>query len=341
MVSVIKSSVMITSFVFTMMLLIEYLNVLTRGRWQKYITGNRWALYLISAFLGATPGCLGAFAVVTLYSHNIITVGALVSTMIATSGDESFVMFAMFPVKALLITGALFIIGVVGGFITDFIWDRIKGPQVLRMRGFEVHSDDMCICFPLNNLGAQWKNCSPSRGILTVSLIAIITGIVLGHIGDPEWSWIRITMLFVSLVALFVVTTVPDHFIEEHLWKHVVLKHVPRIFLWTFGVLLFLFLITKYFHIDLDSIVKESKWFVLVAAALVGLIPESGPHLIFVTLYARGVIPLSIMLSSSIVQDGHGMLPLIAHSRRSFFVVKGINFIIGILVGVVLMGFGY
>lgn len=341
MIEVLKNAVMITSFVFTMMLLIEYLNVLTRGRWQKYISGNRWYQYSISAFLGATPGCLGAFAVVTLYSHNIITVGALVATMIATSGDEAFVMFAMFPGKALYVTGGLLVIGVISGFVVDILWDRIKGPQVLKMKGFEVHADDKCICLPWDNVGVQWRNCIPSRGILTVVLIAIITGIILGHIGEEEWSWIKVTMLFVSTVALFVVASVPDHFLEEHLWKHVVLKHVPRIFSWTFGVLLILYFITKYFHVSLDSIVKESRWLVLIAAALIGLIPESGPHLIFVTLYARGIIPLSIFLTSSIVQDGHGMLPLIAHSRRSFIIVKTINFLVGILVGTVLMAFGY
>ena len=45
--------------------------------------------------------------------------------------------------------------------------------------------------------------------------------------------------------------------------------------------------------------------------------------------------PFSVLLASSVVQDGHGMLLLLADSRRYFFRVKGINFIVGLLLGLV------
>jgi len=54
---------------------------------------------------------------------------------------------------------------------------------------------------------------------------------------------------------------------------------------------------------------------VLLTACLNVIIPESGPHLIFVTLFAEGIIPASILLEISIVLDGHGILPILAHSR--------------------------
>ncbi|MDP6491780.1 MAG: putative manganese transporter, partial [Kiritimatiellia bacterium] len=68
---------------------------------------------------------------------------------------------------------------------------------------------------------------------------------------------------------------------------------------------------------------------------VVGLIPESGPHMVFVSLYAEGVIPFSTLLASCIVQDGHGMIPMLAHSRRAFLGVKLINFIVGLAIGLV------
>jgi hypothetical protein len=37
-----------------------------------------------------------------------------------------------------------------------------------------------------------------------------------------------------SLLALFIVSTVPEHFLEEHLSEHIVKVHIPRVFLWTF-----------------------------------------------------------------------------------------------------------
>ncbi len=35
-------ALMITGFVFVMMLVIEYLNVLTQGVWQRGLQGSRW-----------------------------------------------------------------------------------------------------------------------------------------------------------------------------------------------------------------------------------------------------------------------------------------------------------
>jgi hypothetical protein len=71
------------------------------------------------------------------------------------------------------------------------------------------------------------------------------------------------------------------------------------------------------------------------------LIPESGPHLIFVLLFAKGSIPFSILLASSIVQDGHGMLPVLAHSRKAFVIIKLINLAIGLILGAVALLLGW
>ena len=88
-------------------------------------------------------------------------------------------------------------------------------------------------------------------------------------------------------------------------------------------------------YIDVNSLMTDNLLIVLLIAVLVGIIPESGPHLIFVTLFAQGTIPFSILLASSIAQDGHGMLPLLAESKRGFLAVKFINVIFALLVGII------
>ena len=72
----------------------------------------------------------------------------------------------------------------------------------------------------------------------------------------------------------------------------------------------------------------------MLIAVIVGIIPESGPHLIFVTLFAQGTIPFSILLASSIVQDGHGTLPLLAVSGRAFNWLKLVNIAFGLIIGI-------
>ena len=111
-IELIKHALMITGFVFLMMLLIEYINVLTKGKWQSKLKTSQMGNYILAAILGAIPGCLGAFAMVSLYTHRLVSLGALVTTMIATSGDEAFVMFSLFPAKTVLLTGLLMIVGI-------------------------------------------------------------------------------------------------------------------------------------------------------------------------------------------------------------------------------------
>ncbi len=343
MLDVLKESLMITSFVFSMMLVIEYVNILTRGEWQKKLTRRLWGQYLLSAGLGAIPGCLGAFAVVAMYTHGILGVGAVVAAMIATSGDEAFVLFAMVPKQAAFITAGLFVFGIAAGYFTDtVIMKKRRAFKDQPDYRFPIHQEDFCTCLPRRNiLAQQWKKCIPARGILTIVLIIIILIFAAGILGPSRWNWIRITILVVSTTALFIVSTAPDHFLDEHLWKHVVMKHVPRIFLWTAGTMFILYFLTEYLELDLEKIVQQGKWIVLFSACLIGLIPESGPHLLFVTLYAQGMVPVSILLASSIVQDGHGMLPMLAYSRPSFLKIKGINFAAGLAVGTIMMLIGF
>ena len=339
MTDVARHALTITGFVFVMMLVIEYLNVLTSGAWQARLAGHRWGQYVLAAALGAMPGCLGAFAVVAMYSHRVLTVGAVVAAMIATSGDEAFVMLAMVPKQALFLTGGLFALGIAIGALTDSVLGRRTTRQPVCCEGFEVHAEEHRKCFLHKEFLQQWKECSAARGILAVVLAIFALALSTGLAGPPEWTWMRVTLLAASAAALFIVSTVPDHFLEEHLWKHVARAHVPRIFLWTLGALVVMYVLTE--HLHLEESIRSGKWLVLAVACLVGLIPESGPHLVFLTLYARGAVPLSVLLASSIVQDGHGMLPMLAHSRRAFLGIKAVNLAAGALCGGVAMALGF
>lgn len=112
-----------------------------------------------------------------------------------------------------------------------------------------------------------------------------------------------------------------------------------QIFLWTFGVIAVLTILNQY--INIQEVVSSNTILVLTIALLVGIIPQSGPHLLFVLLFAQGSIPVSILLANSIVQDGHGALPLLAESRKAFFLSKGVSIIIGALIGIAGLIFGF
>ena len=337
--STFDQSVMITGFVLGMMLVIEYVNVLTSGSWQQRITQSHLGQYLFAALMGVIPGCLGAFVVAAMYSHRMVTLGAVIATMIATSGDEAFVMLAVIPAQAVLLTAILFVVAVIAGMLVDLAFQRLRIPTDLACKELRLHTLDNCRCYPAGEILAHLKACSPFRALLILVLAGFLLAAGVGTIGPPEWGWVRISILVVAGVGMFIVITVPDHFLEEHLWNHVAKKHVPRIFLWTFGTLLVMQLLTDNLH--LEGLIRANPWVVLAIASAVGIIPESGPHLVIVMLFAEGSIPFSILLASSIVQDGHGMLPMLAHSRKAFGIIKLINLLVGLMLGALLLLAGW
>lgn len=129
-----------------------------------------------------------------------------------------------------------------------------------------------------------------------------------------------------------------DHKSLKHRLIHT-LKHGLKIFIWTFGVMAVVTGAGQF--VDIASWISSNTLPMIVLASLIGCIPQSGPHLAFVTLYISGVLPLPVLLASCVSQDGHAGLPLIAAGKRDFFRLKVIKFILGISVGVVAMLFSF
>lgn len=328
---------MIAGFVFAIMLIVEYLNVLTSGALRDLLLKGGWRQYLVAVGLGMIPGCLGGFAAASMYSHGVLTLGALLATMIATTGDEAFVMLAEFPKTTALLTVGLAGFGMAAGAIADLLLKKKHVESLACAQPFEIHDHDrVTVGFSPGTILAQWKTCSPERGILSVALVIFLFGVVLGHWESEGWGWVRLSLLFLGSIALFITVTVPDHFLREHLWEHVARKHVPRIFAWTLGILVALYFLTGRLEDPaLQSGIKghEARWWALLLACVVGLIPQSGPHLVFVFAYAGGAVPLGVLVASCIVQDGHGMLPVLAESRRAFVWIKAVKFVLGLVGG--------
>ena len=340
-VSIINRSIVITFFVFVMMLLVDYINVLTKGRMKKAVKGGKARQYTIASFLGVTPGCLGAFMNVSLYVHGLLTFGAIVGGMIATSGDEAFVMLTMFPREALLLFALLFILGIIGAWLADKVAMFFNIVPCEECELQKVHDIDGKHPFQPSVL-QKFPKLSPIRYGLILIFLAIIVSNLFGIWGPQSWSWEepeRIILISLSLLAVFIIATVSEHYLKEHVMDHIVKKHVWKIFLWTFFALFFVETGLQYWN--LDQFVVANMGLILIISALIGLIPESGPHLVFVMMFANGLVPFSILLTSSIVQDGHGMLPLFSYTLRDSVLIKTFNLVFGLAVGALFFFLGF
>ncbi len=354
--SILKNSLSITFFVLAMMLLIEYVNVKTEGAFCKRIQRRGLKQIIIGVLFGVLPGCLGTYTVVTLFSHNIVSLGALFATFVSTMGDEAFFLFSLEPKTAFLITGILVLIAIVGGVIIDLVY---KHPtHDCSEAHFEIHeheydAEEVHKTSVIENL----RHASPHRALLLFGVLLIFVLSVLGEIGhshdimpavglkmghehhEHHFDWFSITFIVISFVSAIIVSVVSEHFFETHFWNHVIKKHFLKIFGWTTCIIAIVHAIDSW--VIVQDFMSEYQWHILIAAVLVGLIPESGPHIIFISLYLSGNIPFSILLANSIVQDGHGGLPLFAESKKTFVLLKGVKAVIALILGFVGLQFGF
>ena len=362
-------------------MMIESLNIESKGMIFKGLKKTRTGQVVFGALLGSIPGCMGGFATVSLYTHRMFSFGALIAMMIASSGDEAFIMLAMIPEQALILFVLLFVIAVVTGIVTDKIEERMHkrkcdkadheecGIDTDCHDGFVVHEEvDEEAGKHEDKRHYGWKRIIMFLG-LAIFIAALATG-RLGHdheahIHDEHGhteacihdhchhetaenhkglginllseDWMNVLFAGLSIIVLFVLILASDHFVEEHLWNHIIRKHLLTIFSWTFGVLLILGIGLQY--IDIDRWITDNTAIMILLATLVGIIPESGPHMIFVTLFAAGAVPFPVLLASSISQDGHASIPLLAESKKSFAVAKLINCAVALAAGYAAMLF--
>ncbi len=345
-----RAAVLITGMVVMMMMMIESLNISSGGRFFNLLRGSKFGQIVVSALLGWIPGCIGGFASVSLFSHGMISFGALVAMLIATSGDEAFVMLTLFPGKALWISLLILVIGIITGVLIDYVGPKLGlKPYALKTCDeMQIHEEDKHEHnHPEEKTGGKGRkwHFTWRRAVLLVGtglyIAALATGMLEheheGGAGDDHGfnllseDWMNMVFAAVSLIMLGVVAFGSDHFVEEHLWHHVIARHALKIFLWTFGVLIVLGFITEVW--DISSWISANVPLMIVLATLIGIIPESGPHLIFVTLFAAGVIPAPVLIASCISQDGHASLPLLAESKGAFLRAKAINCVVALIVG--------
>ena len=336
---VFREALLITGFVAVMMMAVEYANVFTQGTWPKVLGTSRWRHYLLAAGLGAIPGCLGSFVVVALYSHGVVSMGTVVACMMASTGDEGFVMFALFPGRAALLTLGQIVLGVLLGWLTDQ-WARPRGATTAEeCHSLEIHEHEPHVSPGAGRTLEQVRQPSALRGVLLATLGIFGLGVAAGRVGPEQWDTTRVLVLLVTAFGIWLVATVSEHFLTEHLYGHVLRQHVPKVFLWTFGALGAMALLAHY--VSVERLIGDNHWSVLAVATAMGIIPESGPHLIFTTLYAKGSLPLSVLVANTVVQDGHGMLPMLAHSRTDFLKIKGICLAAGAVIGCAMMALGW
>jgi len=270
-----SESLIITFWIFILMIGIELLVLKYKSSSSLLKTKNNFISYLVSSLSGYIPGCVGMFAMDSLYMAGLLSFGALAATMITSIGDEIVVLFSlvikgMISLKILtILLSVLFILGITGGFLADWLVKKFKIKQSKKCN-IEIHEHDKAFSL--------------------------------------------------------------KHFFMHHIFQHILLKHIWQIAIWIFVTLTIMNFSQGYLvNFKLGEL---QKFYLIIIAGLIGLIPISGPGTIFFMLFANGFIPFSVLLTNCIVQDGHGMLPILGFSFKDAVKVKIFKLAFGLIIGI-------
>ncbi len=341
----IQKTLMVSGFVLMLMIVIEYINVRTSGKWNQGIAKNRFFQLFSSIFLGLTPGCAGTFAVVSLYTHNLFSFFALLGATIATFGDEAFIILSASPETALKLTIWLSITAIMLGLL--FMLIHLK-PKSKLEKHFEMHDDECCgknNHIHTNTISHNFRKITIERAFLIATILLITLNILFPQHAEHKhhehglFSPESVVFFLLTLISLFIVMTVPEHFLKEHIWGHVLKKHFTRLFLWSLGTI-FVIQVLQIFY-PIENLVSSNLHIMLFLSIAIGILPISGPHLFIFTIFMQGLIPFSILFANSLVQEGHAGIPLIAEDKNAFVWIKIIKIIMALAVGFIGINLGF
>jgi len=107
------------AFVGVVLLIFGYLNYLKGGAFVLAIEKSKSLQPVLGALLGLIPGCGGSILIMPLFIKGTVTYGAVIATLIATTGDSSFLMIASMPRQFLIVSAFLIVLAVITGTLVD------------------------------------------------------------------------------------------------------------------------------------------------------------------------------------------------------------------------------
>ena len=280
-----RAGLKISLIILILMIIVEYLVTRYKDKIVDIMSKNRITGYIMSSFFGAIPGCAGVFAMDSLYMAGYLSFGGIIAAMIATMGDETFILLTLasqgtIPLQTVgLLISSMFILAILGGYLADCV-ARKTNLKLSANCEIKIHKNHCKEIFDFR------------------------------------------------------------HFMKEHVYGHIIKKHIINIFIWIVIAVFLIGVIQN--NIGLVELItaENNMIYILVVAAVIGILPISGPNIILLTMFANGMIPFSVLLANSIIQDGHGLLPILGYSVSDSIKIKLFNFIFGLTVGLVLLLFG-
>ena len=263
----------------------------------------------IAGFLGAIPGCGGAIIVVTQYLQGNITFGCLVAVLTSTMGDAAFLILAKQPINALLIFSICMIVGIITGFVVNYIIPNKR-----------ASIDATKINLKLGEIQNKYH-----LSLYRFWLLIFIPGFFLGILSQFQINLVKILNFDIyyflgysgALLAMFIWAINPfsDKAISLDTSRNIQSKGIDMTNFVTVWVIIgfLVFDLGIYFTgIDFKKLFEVMLPLTPLLAIFIGFIPGCGPQILTATLYLNGYIPFSAEIGNAISNDGDALFPAIA-----------------------------
>ena len=263
----------------------------------------------IAGFLGAIPGCGGAIIVVTQYLQGNITFGCLVAVLTSTMGDAAFLILAKQPTNALLIFSICMIVGIISGFLVNYIMPNKRASMNVTK-----------INLKLGEIQNKYH-----LSLYRFWLVIFIPGFFLGILSQFQINLVKILNFDIyyflgysgALLAMFIWAINPfsDKAISLDTSRNIQSKGIDMTNFVTVWVIVgfLVFDIGIYFTgIDFKKLFEVMLPLTPLVAIFIGFVPGCGPQILTATLYLNGYIPFSAEIGNAISNDGDALFPAIA-----------------------------
>ncbi|MDR1792033.1 MAG: putative manganese transporter [Bacteroidales bacterium] len=351
--NVIPSALSIVLLITMMMILTEFINLkINNSRWLNKPL-HPLIQVVIASLIGLLPGCAGIFVVASLFIHRKVLLPALWAACVTSFGDEVFFMWSLIPAQTVYIVFILFLLAVSTGWLFYLIpaFNRFLQPKETQCADtFNHHCHN-----ELEKKGVKKSHTTALKILFCAVLLSFSIFCILGlvtedghfahyapisaiseaqmHTAETGHHWENIVFAAIALLCATLIAFAKPHFFKEHIVRHILYKHLPKIILWVFLVMLVIAILTQLIDLQYFISIQQSHYILLAIALLVGLIPQSGPHLIILFMYLNGWVPFSVLLANTIVQEGHGGLVLLAFDAKKYAWIKIAKFAIAAVIG--------
>ncbi len=283
----------------------------------NFLTKTRKWHVLISALMGALPGCGGAIIVVTQYIQGRIGFGSLVAVLTATMGDAAFLILAIEPSTGLLI----FVLGAFVGTISGYLIDFIHGSKFLIQNiktDFQPEELEKTFVSKFNYFWFIIFLPGFVLGILLAfqinleNLFFLSNKVSIVPIIGSSGAILSIFMWSLNPLSDFQCSTDKSRGLMSR-----VVDTTNFVTTWVICGFLIFEIFMFFTTIDLKSFFDIWLPFIPLMAILFGFLPGCGPQVVVATFYLNGFIPLSAEIGNAISNDGDALFPAIALAPKA------------------------